>query len=696
MSWGFVHPELLWGLLAAALPILIHLINRRRARLQPFAALEFVKQSQKKLARALKLKQLLLILLRMLILAGLVLWLAQPEKRPDTLPSVAKKATGARATVVIVDLSLSMNARLGDTPLVDIAKKKLRALIDDIKESDSLAILPAPWPEGAAADLSFDRARWLEAVDALVARGVKTDFSGALEQAHGLLEKAAQPHKRLVIVGDFTAFGYDADFSLGGMNGLEAVALNVRDGVEIPNAAIVGFAAERSPLTGPHDWRLEVRLSHSGESAQKALPLAIVADDHNIAEGFVDLPARGEERKAFLAALEEGREEQRLVIRAPNDALAEDDIRYAVMEPGRALSVLILDGAPSSVHREDAAFALKEALDPAGLGRSRISVEWRSPEEWRADQLATKDAVFLAQVPRISAELGTALRAFAEKGKLVVIGMGPFLDLDSYNRELPALLPGALRNEQSAGNPTENRASEAEVFLTRLDYQHAVFRAFNEETAHSLTIAPIHHYLTFDPDATRPKHLLASFSDGSPALVEVPVGKGVSVFWATSFGQVWNNLAIQPGFLPLIQELTHHYATRAQSEALPREGVQGEKMRFPAALGVQGLLDPDNRAIPLSLGSDGREQASSTLEKAGFYTAIRKEGRFSIAVNPPREESDLTPFSAPAKSEAKGQGAALLAQEKTPVSASGETYSEAAIWLLLLFLLGEAALAFKA
>ena len=73
-----VHPALLWGLAAVALPILIHLINMLRQRRVQWAAMEFLREAIKRNARRLKLQQWLLLAVRTLVLLLLALAAAKP------------------------------------------------------------------------------------------------------------------------------------------------------------------------------------------------------------------------------------------------------------------------------------------------------------------------------------------------------------------------------------------------------------------------------------------------------------------------------------------------------------------------------------------------------------------------------------------------------------------------------------------
>ena len=118
---SFEHPWLVWGALTALIPVAIHLINRQRAPVVRFAALEHLLLSDKRLSQSLKVRQLLVLLLRMALLGLLALALAKPSW--DEEVSATQGMLGPGAVAIIIDDSLSMNARPreGDQTLLERA-----------------------------------------------------------------------------------------------------------------------------------------------------------------------------------------------------------------------------------------------------------------------------------------------------------------------------------------------------------------------------------------------------------------------------------------------------------------------------------------------------------------------------------------------------------------------------------------------
>ena len=88
MPLSFMNPSLLFGAAAAALPIIIHFLSRRRVRRLPFSDLRFLDEVQSRQARSLGIRRWLLLLLRVLAILLVALAAAGPRSdRRVTSPS---------------------------------------------------------------------------------------------------------------------------------------------------------------------------------------------------------------------------------------------------------------------------------------------------------------------------------------------------------------------------------------------------------------------------------------------------------------------------------------------------------------------------------------------------------------------------------------------------------------------------------
>jgi hypothetical protein len=109
--WPFASPSLLWWGLAAAIPILIHLLSRRKYRETSWAAMHFLLAALRKQARRIRLEQLLLLAMRTAILLLLALALAEPLIRGAAPDDPAGARGGRTHWVLIFDASYSMDYR---------------------------------------------------------------------------------------------------------------------------------------------------------------------------------------------------------------------------------------------------------------------------------------------------------------------------------------------------------------------------------------------------------------------------------------------------------------------------------------------------------------------------------------------------------------------------------------------------------
>src|SRR5687767_9401796 len=130
----FIHQPLTWGFLLALVPLLIHLINMMRHKRVQWAAMEFLLASYKKHQKWIWLKQLLLLLARMLVVVLAVAMLAQLKTRDQWLAIFGGRVTHH---YVLLDDSYSMSDRVAGATAIDAAKQVLSAIVARAAQEDS-------------------------------------------------------------------------------------------------------------------------------------------------------------------------------------------------------------------------------------------------------------------------------------------------------------------------------------------------------------------------------------------------------------------------------------------------------------------------------------------------------------------------------------------------------------------------------
>ena len=132
----FLYPGFLWALSLLALPIIIHLFHFRRFKKVYFTNVAFLKEVKEEVSARSRLKNLLVLLMRLLALAFLVFAFAQPVKKQDTT-----LASGIAHVGFIIDNSFSMTNANSDITLLDRAKQRANEIIEASPEQQKFTLL---------------------------------------------------------------------------------------------------------------------------------------------------------------------------------------------------------------------------------------------------------------------------------------------------------------------------------------------------------------------------------------------------------------------------------------------------------------------------------------------------------------------------------------------------------------------------
>ena len=127
---SFLVPSVLWGLIAAAIPLLIHLFSIRRTQTVDFSSIQFIKELEHETIRRLKIRQLILLLLRTLAIILIVLSFARPVKT-GYFPVGSSQFT---QMIFLIDNSASMSAsNEEDKLLLTMAKEKVKEILQTVE-----------------------------------------------------------------------------------------------------------------------------------------------------------------------------------------------------------------------------------------------------------------------------------------------------------------------------------------------------------------------------------------------------------------------------------------------------------------------------------------------------------------------------------------------------------------------------------
>src|SRR6476659_2994693 len=183
MSVFFLYPLYLFGLMAASLPVLIHLLNRRKLKRIRFPAVRFVLLSQKRISRSYRLRHWILLALRTLAVVFLALLLANPIFQTG---AGLFAGGGPVSLVVLLDNSLSMTWS-GDGDGFKQAKEAARLLIGSLNDGDPAALIPTNISVRETCRLKGEKEVLLKELDGIESADGTANLPAALGKAYELL-----------------------------------------------------------------------------------------------------------------------------------------------------------------------------------------------------------------------------------------------------------------------------------------------------------------------------------------------------------------------------------------------------------------------------------------------------------------------------------------------------------------------------
>jgi hypothetical protein len=566
----FGAPWMLLGLLAAGVPVLLHLLGRQRARVVHFSALDFILAVNPKQARAMRVREWLLVALRSAVVAALAFALARPMLPTPWASSGPDAGNGPQAVVIVIDDSMSMSALDGTMPLLARAQSRAIQLVERLPAGSRVAVVASGFPaRPLVRQLTADRGAVIDALRRVRAQPRRDDATRAWALAQALLEGDSLSPRRIVLFSDVQASGWQDAAAPQRTHSGDPIALQVDrqrpDSIE--NTAITDATVSADADSGGQ-LRVEVTLHHAGDKMFRDY-VTLRAGDREVKSLMQLQPGETARRTFSLPAAAPWAE-----ILLPADVLPADNRRMVRLDSSPALRVALVNGAPRPTPREDEVFFAARALEAASQRLGDCTVEVLPADKVQASSVAAADVIVLANVAPPSAESLAAVEAAVAAGKGLVVTLGDNLP-DPPDSYLATLLPAPLSGLRS---PTGESATARAAYGVRwsepsVEASQAVVQlrtALRAAVGDALAQTQVQRYGLVRPDVTLAQHVVARYGDGAPALLIGSHGRGRVALLTTSMDRDWTDLPLQPGFVPLLQQLIAAVAAAAGTQRAGR------------------------------------------------------------------------------------------------------------------------------
>ncbi|HLA85845.1 MAG TPA: BatA domain-containing protein [Thermoguttaceae bacterium] len=721
----FLHAPLLWGLLLAGVPVLIHLINLMHQRRVQWAAMEFLLASQRKNRAWVRLKELLLLLMRMAAIALVVLVVAQPLLRDE----LGGLLGGTKIHhVVLLDDSYSMTDRPDGGDVMDEAK----AVVDRIATTAAEHVNPQRFTllrfsraagEGSRVQPDFlqesiDRdfvARLRTAMKPIHASQTAAGPAEAIRAVAGLLGDAKDQTRIVYLVSDFRANQWERAEELRSLLA-DLTAKNVAIRLvnctdrQRPNLAVTRLAPVSGTRAAGISMFMEVEVGNHGTSP--ARDVSVVLDEDGRRQPAVkirEIPPRESVRERFQITFATAGL-HRLAARLESDAVELDNVRHAVVEVPLEVPVLVVDG---SAEGEGALF-LGAALAPGGAVRTGIQPRVETPAFLNLHSLDDYRAIYLTDVEHLDPAAVDSLSRWVADGGGLGIFLGPRCRAGFLNENLwrdgAGLMPIPVTGE--AELPVDRLEKVPDVVVT----DHPMFRVLAGKDNSFLATINVNRYFgvprDWRPDQASTARVIARLRNGEPLVVERRVGKGLVIAWLTTAAPLWNNAGANPSFPVIVQEMQAYLdrgnanETASLTVETPLEIIlDAARHQSRVQLVVPGEKGPDETTIDATPATEGMLGVRFLrTDKAGIYeariattTGATETRRWAVNVDP--REGDLARLDA-ARLSTRLAGVKYTYHDSRAFGeerqeAAGYNLGDALLGLLVLWLAGEQLLAWS-
>ena len=687
----FGSPMFLWALLAAGIPLMLHMFQRRRTVNTPFPTIRFLKAAQKRSSSRVRFENFLLWLLRTALLVALALAFARPVLR-NVAGADSFLGRSRRDVAIVIDGSYSMNYEMDRGKVWSLCKDAAVQIVQTLHPGDRVCVyLAASTAVPVIEKPTTEHATVVGAIQALSSTHVSAKLDEAVAAAIRTLDALKEKtEKEVFVLTDGQALSWDGFRSSKTKedgDGQERISRENRDKVALFTLLAGAVSSENafpahvkvSPplMLQGQSARVAVRVGRTGAPKPDTVTLKIDGQE-NGSRSVTAEPGTEASVEFVLNNLEAG--VHVASVSTPKDALAEDDAFQFLLRVNRRLPVLVVGG-------EEAVRYLRVALAP---GASDDSVRQVAPGALDTVDLRDFQAVFFCDALPLSGQDVLRIETYVQNGGVAVFFPGETCDPSAYAtfKILPAQ-PGEVASVASA---------DAARFLRRLPRKEGQAVDFTMPLPPGTmpTIA-LKRILRIDGEPAEQAATLVTAGEGTPFLLGRAVGRGRCFLFTVGATREWSTFPLTAFFVPVVHQLIRQ---GSGASVQPAHVTLGASM--PANEAIPNYREEDKITVPsgaplLVKETGGRNFVLEELPEPGIYLRTKADASDEpvLAVNTDRAESKLDPVSPDDVAECTGFKNCVVAADAEELARlveerrNGRSFTELVLWLALLLSLAE-------
>ncbi len=579
---SFIYPSFLWALLAIAIPIIIHLFHFRRFKTIYFTNVKFLKEVKEQTSNRQKIRNILVLISRILAIIFLVFAFAQPY--------FAKKGNnsqiGNKDISIYFDNSFSMSAESEDVRLLEKARARAEEIIAAYGPNDKIQILTADFEGRDQRLISKDDA--LARIREVKASYNVKDISKVINRQKQALKTGTNRLKELYIISDFQKNATDLNLYRDSIFRLNLIPLQ---SIQNKNIAIdsAWFQSPVQSLNQPNGLIVKVRNTSN-------------LDVENIR---LSLTLNGELRPGGTLQI------------APK-AVVYDTMNVTITKTGWYEAKLNVTDHPIEFDNDYYfTFNVKEKVNILeihnGTANRFVQASFKNNDYFVVNNSSVgqldfskfkeNDLLILSDLKTISSGLASELKNYIDAGGNVVVFPGKESVLNEYN----SFFSNISVNEYGT-------LDKRDRLVSYINFQDYVFFDVFEDKKDNLKLPSTKANYKITQKASASEEVLLRYRDGGTFMGKYNIGKGNLFMCAAPLDSDFSDL-VKNGeiFVPMLYRM-----------ALST----GKERKIAYTIGKDNLLESDNK------GSGSETVFKIGGENGEFIPEQRRMGnRLTLGVN---------------------------------------------------------------
>ena len=649
----FLNPIALIGILAAGIPIVLHIFNLRKLKTIDFSTLSFLKELQRTKIRRLKLRQLLLLFLRTLLVILVVVAFSRPTLKGSLPGGLAGQAK--TTAVILFDDSQSMTASDEQGELLQQAKNAAIAVIHLLKEGDEVYLLKfSDVPIGGTPDIPSAQRNFLavrNGINEIKPSAIHRSIEDAIRFTARMLAASQNFNKEVYLVSDFQSGSLESkthilntsEYHFAPTTQFFLIPLGKR---ELQNVSVASIDIPNAIFEVNKPFIVNVKLINHGPSNTQNHVVSVYQDGNRVGQKGVDIRAGQSVETTFtLVPKHPGFLEGKIELE--DDDLEFDNNRYFTVHIPEELHVLLVGSTSDLTYLQ---FTLATRLTDSSASLKINQVPY---DRFSSSQLNNTDVIIFSNMHELTHGQSFALKTYLQNGGGMLFFPGTQTSINAFNTFIA--VPLGISTRAASEDMIISPSAGSFIEFEKVDLRHPLFAGMFEETETKQSAGTTHRQRVLEsPRISKSFHFIPTpksrsiitLTNGYPFLMEEQIGNGHVLLFSVPANTEWSDLPLKGLFVPLVHRSLAYLAQRSTMEGSLLAGEE-TTVHFRAAVPTKlTITKPDGLEIFTTSQQAAAEKTIrfSDDNLPGLYTVASGKlivGKFAVNVDP--DESITTP-----------------------------------------------------